>query len=249
MPESRLKKSSIHIALLSGLLLLLFNNQLSAQYQVKGIVFDSSRNYRIEAVTVMSTGGRMTMTDSLGRYHIDVAEKDSIWFSYLGKPTPKYPVLKMADVNQFDIALRLKTDVMAEVRIRSRSYRMDSIQNRKDYAKIFDYKKVSVGSLTSIGPTGAAIDLDELIRLFQFRKNRSMLKFQERLLEQEREKFIDHRFNKALVRRLTGLEDPDIGAFMQKYRPTYEFAMSTSDYDFQLYIKTASEQYKRSKTF
>ncbi|MFL5809682.1 MAG: hypothetical protein ACJ749_09175 [Flavisolibacter sp.] len=229
--------------------MLSFCNGVSAQYQVKGIVFDSSRTYRIEAVTVMSTGGRITMTDTLGRYHIDVAEKDSIWFSYLGKPTPKYPVLKMADINEFDIALRLKTDVMAEVRIRSRSYRMDSIQNRKDYAKIFDYKKVSVGSMTSIGPSGGAIDLDELIRLFQFKKNKSMLKFQERLLEQEREKFIDHRFNKALVRRLSGLEDPELGAFMQQYRPTYEFATFTSDYDFQLYIKTAAEQYKKSKAF
>ena len=93
---------------------------MRAQYKVKGTVFDSSRIYRIEAVTVMSTNGKMTMTDSLGRYQINVGEKDSIWFSYLGKPTPKYPVLKIADVNQFDIALRLKSDVMKEVIVRNR---------------------------------------------------------------------------------------------------------------------------------
>ena len=79
---------------------------------MKGTVFDSSRLYRVEAVTVMSSGGKMTMTDSLGHYQIIVGEKDSIWFSYLGKPTPKYPVLKIVDVNQFDISLRLKSDVM-----------------------------------------------------------------------------------------------------------------------------------------
>ena len=140
-------------------------------------MFDSSRLYRVEAVTVMNSGGKMTMTDSLGHYQIIVGEKDSIWFSYLGKPTPKYPVLKIVDVNQFDISLRLKSDVMKEVIVRNRSYRMDSIQNRKDYAKAFNFRRPNVGSMTSIGPSGAGIDLDELIRVFQFRKNRSMEKF------------------------------------------------------------------------
>ena len=221
----------------------------SAQYKVRGTVFDSSRIYRIEAVTVMSTGGRMTMTDTLGRYQIEVSEKDSIWFSYLGKPTPKYPVLKIADVMQFDIALRLKTDIMQEVRIRSHSYKQDSIQNRRDYAKIFDYRKVSLSSITSIGPTGAGIDLDELIRLFQFKKNKATLKFQQRLLEQEREKFVDHRFNKALVRRLTGLEGDELIRFMEAYRPSYEFAATASEYDFQLYIKRAFESTQVPKAF
>jgi len=222
---------------------------VSAQYKVKGTVYDSSRIYRIEAVTVNSTSGRMTMTDSLGRYQITVNEKDSIWFSYLGKPTPKYPLLKIPDVTQFDIALRLKSDVMQEVRIRSHSYREDSIQNRKDYAKVFDFHRPNVASLTSIGPTGAAIDLDELIRVFQFRKNKSMEKFKERLEEQERQKFIDHRFNKALVRRLTNLDGSDLDVFMLKYRPSYAFTLTASEYDFQLYIKKCFELFKSPKSF
>lgn len=212
-------------------------------------MYDSSRLYRIEAVTVISTGGRMTVTDSLGRYQILVGEKDSIWFSYLGKPTPKYPVLKIPDVTQFDIALQLKSDVMKEVRIRSRNYREDSIQNRRDYAKVFNFHRPTIGSMTSIGPTGAGIDLDELIRVFQFKKNKSMEKFRERLEEQERQKFIDHRFNKALVRRLTSLDGSNLDVFMLRYRPSYAFTLTASEYDFQLYIKKCFELYKSPKSF
>ncbi|MGZ8537128.1 MAG: hypothetical protein ACXWV9_02640, partial [Flavisolibacter sp.] len=105
-------RNAVHIKLLLAVLCIFSAATVSAQYKVRGTVYDSSRMYRIEAVTVMSTGGRMTMTDSMGRYHVDVAEKDSIWFSYLGKTTPKYPILKMADINQFDIALKLKSNVM-----------------------------------------------------------------------------------------------------------------------------------------
>lgn len=216
---------------------------------MKGTVYDSSRIYRIEAVTVNSTSGRMTITDSMGRYSIPVNENDSIWFSFLGKPTPKYPVLKIPDVTQFDIALRLKSDIMKEVIVRSRNYREDSIQNRKDYAKVFDFHRPNIASLTSIGPTGAGIDLDELIRVFQFRKNKSMEKFKERLEEQERQKFIDHRFNKALVRRLTNLDGSDLDVFMLKYRPSYTFALMASEYDFQLYIKKCFELSKPPKSF
>ena len=244
-----LKQGATYINYCYLLLFILVAGNVAAQYKVKGTVFDSSRLYRIEAVTVMSSGGKMTMTDSLGRYQIVVGEKDSIWFSYLGKPTPKYAVLKIVDVNQFDISLRLKSDVMKEVIVRNRSYRMDSIQNRKDYAKAFNFRRPNVGSMTSIGPSGAGIDLDELIRVFQFRKNRSMEKFRERLEEQERQKFIDHRFSKLLVKRLTNLDGTDLDVFMLKYRPTYAFTLTASEYDFQLYIKKCFELSKSSKSF
>jgi hypothetical protein len=244
-----LKQKAAHITFLILFFLLLFTGSAIAQYKIKGTVYDSSMIYRIEAVTVMSTNGKMTITDSLGRYQIDAGEKDSIWFSFLGKPTPKYAVLKIADVTRFDIALQLKSDVMQEVRIKSRSYRMDSIQNRKDYSKIFNYHKPTIGSMTTIGPNGAAIDLDELIRVFQFKKNKSTQRFKERLEEQERQKFIDHRFNKALIRRLTNLDGEELDLFVLKYRPSYAYALTASEYDFQLYIKKCYELFKSSKTF
>lgn len=224
------------------------------QIRVKGTVLDDSRTYPIESVSVMSTNGGFTITDTLGHYQLLVSDKDSIWFSYLGKPTPKFPVAKIADVSQFNIALKLKMDVLQEVRVHAHNYKEDSIENRRNYASIFNYHKVTVGSMTSIGPTGAGIDLDELIRLFQFKKNKATLKFQQRLIQQEHDKFVDHRFNKPLVRNLTGLDGAELDAFMQKYRPSFEFTSFSNDYDFRLYIKKAFEDYKKhpiasNKTF
>ena len=247
--NQRLKLFSLYKICVCVVVMLCFANRASAQYRVKGMVFDSSRRYVIEGVTVNSTGGKVTLSDSLGRYNIDVDKKDSIWFSYLGKPTPKYPVLKMADINQFDISLRIRSSVLQEVTVKTRSYISDSLQNRRNYAKIFNYQKVSVGSMTSIGPTGAGVDLDELIRLFQFRKNRSTQRFQQRLIQEERDKFVDRRFNKTLVKTLTKLEGTALDQFMQRYRPSYEFAATAGDYDFRLYIKSAFEVYYAPKGF
>ena len=76
-----------------------------------------------------------------------------------------------------------------------------------------------------------------------------MVRFQERLLQQEKDKFIDHRFNKALVRRLTNLEGDELNRFMVLYRPEYEFTLYSNDYDFQLYIKEALAVYRKQKSF
>lgn len=246
----RLEKGNFYI---TGLLLLLFTlaaGHASAQYRVKGHVYDSSRTIPIELVTVQSTGGQITITDSTGAYTINVAEKDSIWFSYLGKPTPKYPVLKINNVMQFDLALHLKPDVMREVRIKTRNYKEDSVQNRRDYAKAFNFRRPSLGTMTSVTSSGVGFDVQEIIRLFQFRKNKSMERFQARLEQEERDKYIDRRFTKGLVKRLTDIKkDEELADFMQKYRPTFEFTAGTSDYDFQYFIKIAYQEYKKERFF
>jgi len=241
------KKRAFHIFSLSCVgLLAMIAQPLHAQFKVKGTVYDSSRLYALEAVTVLSTGGKGTFTDPKGNYELEVAEKDSIWFSYLGKPTIKYPVLQMNDPLHFDIALHVNVTVLKNVIVRPRDYRMDSIQNRLDYAKVFDYQKPRLKATSGggAGGVGVGFDLDEIIRMFQFRKNKSMLKFQQRLLEQEQDKSVDHRFNKQLVRRLTNLDGAKLDSFMVLYRPSYQFTMATSDYEFQLYIKLSYDEFK-----
>ncbi len=76
-----------------------------------------------------------------------------------------------------------------------------------------------------------------------------MEKFQDRLLQQEQDKFVEHRFSKALVRRLTQLDGGALDSFMLEYRPSFEFTAATSDYDFQAYIKDAFEKFKAAAKF
>lgn len=215
----------------------------SAQFKLRGTVYDSSRSYPMEAVTVQSTGGRATQTNSEGFYEIEVSEKDSIWFSYLGKPTVKFPVLKITDPMAFDISLHVLVPVMKEVKIRPRYYRQDSIQNRQDYAKVFNFEKPKLRP--QVTGFGVGFDLNELVNMFRFRRNRSMLAFQQRLLIQEQEKFVDHRFNKILVRRLTLLEGSALDSFMVLYRPSFFFTQTAGEYEFQKYIKDSFARFRK----
>ncbi len=228
--------------------LLLKTIEANGQLKITGTIYESNGIFPLEAASVLSTSGKGTTTDKKGYYEISVSEQDSIWFSYLGKSTIKFPVIEIINYSQFDISLRVDIPVLKEVRIKPRDYKLDSIQNRIDYAKVFNYRKPSFGSIvTSIGITGFTVDIDELIRAFQKRKIRSMMSFKQRLLEEERNKFIDQRFTKLLVRKLTELDGADLDHFMLHHRPEYKFVLSASEYDLQEYILGEFHKYMDSK--
>lgn len=196
-------------------------------------------------MSVLTTSGKGTATDIFGIYEIDVKETDSVWFSYLNKPTIKYAVAKIFDASRFDLALHVNITTLKEVIVQPRNYKIDSLQNRIDYAEAFNWQKPKLRANNS-GGYGSAVgfDLDEIIRMFQFRKNKSNASFRERLLKEEKDKFIDHRFSKALVLRLTGLVGEERDSFMVRCRPTYEYCLYTPEYEFQLFIKKCYEYYK-----
>lgn len=218
----------------------------SSQIRVTGRVYDISKFRPLDAVSILTTSGTGTTSDSLGRYSIVVRETDSIWFSYLNKPTPKYPVKSIQNPDNFEISLHVFSNDLKEVRVMPRNYRLDSIRNREDYAKAFNYNKPGIGSSLNVGPGGGVgLDLDEFIRMFQFRRNKRMLAFQNRLLEEEEDRYIDHRFSRALVIKLTGLRGEELNNYMKIYRPTLEFVETSTDYEFQDYIKKCYSHYQR----
>lgn len=216
------------------------------QVQVKGKVFDMTQSIPLQSVSVMSTTGTGTVTDSLGRYMIFTKEKDSIWFSYLGKSTPKYPVATIVNPQHFEISLHVNVTTLKPVMVRPPDYHFDSIQNRKDYAKAFDFKKPGIGVVSTPGG-GIGLDLDEFIQMFRFRKNKRMAAFRDWLIREEQQKFIEHRFSRALVIRLTGLHGPELDTFMARYKPDLLFTQFATDYEFQSYIKACFEKYQRLK--
>ncbi|HVY75709.1 MAG TPA: carboxypeptidase-like regulatory domain-containing protein [Puia sp.] len=225
------------------LLILLCQAQLvRAQVEITGTIYDKTQHFALPGVSVLGASGIGTTTDSTGRYRIRLSAKDSIYFSYLGKVTSKYPVKEISYPEQFDMSLQVNIDSLAPVYVRSRSYELDSLENRMEYRKIFDYGGPDVVNSYGSGPgVSSGIDFD---LLFNGKKNRRMLAFQSRLLFDEREKYIDHRFSRYLVKRITGLESPALDSFMRQYRPSYDFIQSFyNDYDYYEYILTASKYF------
>ena len=212
--------------------LALFSQETLGQVEVKGTVYDRSQNFAMPGVSVLGTSGAGTMTDSNGHYSIKLPSTDSIYFSYLGKFTTKFSVKRIAPGYPLNMSLAVNVDSLPLVVVRPKLYRYDSAENREEYRRVFEYNPDYIVGGEN-GGVGFNLDM-----LFSARKNRRMLAFQRRLVEEEQDKYVDHRFNKTLVKKITGLKSPALEAFMRTYRPSYDFIQHCeNDYEFYKYIK------------
>jgi len=220
---------------------------LSAKAQnIQGTVYDITQRIPLPAVSVLSTSGHGTQTDSLGNYTIKINADDSVWFSYLGKTTPKYAVKSIVNPASFDVSIQISAIELPGVTIRKNTYHMDSLLNRKEYEKAFNYRKPGL-RISSLSPgsmgAGAGVDLDELINVFRFRRNKNMKFLQGWLIKEEQEKYVDYRFNKIFVQKLTKLQDDELDEFMKYYRPPYELLVPLSEAELGLYILECYKDY------
>jgi len=248
-----LKKNLLFKLLLLAIFLQLIpGSGVLGQIIISGTVYDSSKLYIVPNVSVASTSGLQTITDSLGAYHIKVSEKDSISFSFRGKSTVQFPVKTINDYNAFDISLRVRINANAKykllqgVTVFSDTYRRDSAENRMEYSKIFNYENPGISS--TFEPGGAAgLDIDALINSFNKNKKRQELAFQKRLVQDEQDKYVEYRFNPKLVRRITSLSGDTLKTFMKLYKPSYLFVISSSLAQFYEYILNASYAFKNDE--
>lgn len=232
--------------------LLLCFGAFAQNEKLHGTVLDFYSKRPLDAVSVFTTSGRNTITDSLGRFIIVCSKKDSVWFSYINKNTQKYPADTISNFGDFTIALHVDAAWLPAVKVRNSNYYMDSLQNRLDYAKVFNFKKPSVGIVSSSpsnynpGALTAGFDLTELINMFRFRRNKQILSMQERLLKEEEDKYINHRFTKLLVKKLTRVDSSRLQDFMEMCRPSYELLTTMNDIELGYYIEQCYKIYERN---
>lgn len=232
------------------LLQVLLATKACSQITISGTVYDSSKLYVVPGVSVNSTSGLSTITDSLGAYHINVSEADSLSFFYRGKSTVKFPVKNMNNYTAFDISLRIRVNekykLLQGVTVFSDTYHRDSMENRVTYSKIFGRENPTIRSnYEAGGPAG--FDLDELVGIFQFKKNKQNLAFQKRLIEDEQDRYVDYRFSSKTITRITGLKGDTLTKYKKLYRPSYFFVVNSTLTQFYEYILNTSYAFKKQE--
>ena len=228
-----------------------FSSVKAQMRTISGVVYDISGRRPIEAVIVQSRFTR-TQTDSLGRYLITLQAKDSLTFSLFGKNTQKFSVDDIDDPSNFNIMIHVTGVDLPEVTVRNRYYRYDSIQNRIDYAKYFNYEPPGLklsNQQNFFGNGGVTIgfDVNELINMFRFKRNRNLQFLQNRLLYQEQEKYINYRFTKRFVQKLTKLDGIRLDLFMDYCKPSYPTLALLNDLELGVYIQQKLAQFNQGR--
>jgi hypothetical protein len=220
-------------------------NYAYAQQWVKGVVYDTTKINLVEGVKIVAKSGTVAYTDSMGAYKILIQNNDSLTFFYKGKPTQKFATNNIYDPEHFNIQLLVKIKTkyatLKEVVVYGKTYRQDSMENRERYKEIFNYE---TGLSTSVGADGGVgFDIGALINMFRFRRNKQIREFRKYLVLREQDKYIDHRFSKRYVSRVTGLKDAALDNFLLVYKPDYTYLITLDDVGLTQYILAAQQHY------
>lgn len=232
-----------HRRLIAFFLLMPICQSLYAQEKVSGKIYSRTNDSVVIAATIRNKSLKLAAySGSDGSYHIFADEGDTLIFSAAGFTPDTVTVMLYMLLTPYDVTLERKIITLEMVRVTS-SYSQDSLNRHNYYADIFKKQPGITGFNTP--QYGVGIVLSPLSYLSKAAKQKRVIK--KRLLQQDRDDYIDHFFPVEWVARLTGLKGDSLNLFMYIYRPSYDFCRKTDQQGMILYINDMLKEFRKPK--
>jgi hypothetical protein len=209
-----------------------------AQTIIKGEIKDFANNQHMENVNIRNIYTLKGMTTSEdGKFEILVKKGELVEFSKVGYQTLRIRINNEKEPNYYHLIMSRAAILLREVDIKGKpiDFKKDSIKFRESY------------DLVLRKPKKDEINMQSMPLAMLSKKNRQEWAFQEMYTVWEQEKYIDFVFNDKLVQKITYLENEELILFLKKYRPSYAFLRSASEYEFLEYIKRCYYRFKTKK--
>ncbi|HEY9362733.1 MAG TPA: hypothetical protein VIQ00_05700, partial [Chitinophagaceae bacterium] len=202
--------------------------------KLRGKIYSLPSDSLLPGINIVNTGNHLfTQSAQDGSYEIAVGEGDTIIFSSNGYRPDTLQVAYYMLSNSYDITLVPVTGTLSAITIYSYDrFRKDSLQRRSEYGYLLDQKNTLINRKTA--SKGFGITISPLSYFSATQKAQRKLK--KRLKKQEKESFIDSRFSKQFVYRITSLAPSSLKLFMALYRPSYTFCRKSGEDEMILYI-------------
>jgi hypothetical protein len=221
------------------LLILVCASLVDAQVILKGSVLDSATYKPMSLVRVENmTSHKGDFTSLTGEFSIEGKEGDYIIFSYVGFKNKTVRLRQEINNVKQSIFLSLKPVNLQTVIIKQgpTEYQKDSAYRADTYKDIFNYEQ----SKSVMSP------VTSIYQKFS-KKHKQIRHFQEQIVDNEQQKFIDTRYTPELVSLLTKLNEDDLADFMKAYPMEYEYARAASDLEIKMWIKYNFQEYSKKK--
>jgi len=235
-------------------LLLLISSGVFAQ-QLSGVVLDKLSHKPVEYATI-HTGNFVTSTSIDGKFSLyNIRFSDTLRVTCVGYLPYTYTVY---NIHTDTIYVEPVLIQLEDVNVRTRNYKADSLNMRKEFAAAFNYQKPSAkdllknnlpsaafvdhGSGTNGGTPIGGLNLLSIASLFGRNKTPSA-KLQKQLQNDEESNYVDHKFSKSKVEVITHMQGDSLRDFMDSYRPTITRLKQMTDYELLIYIKDSYTEF------
>lgn len=227
------------------IVILLTSVSLVKAQACSGVVVDDATGALLADVVVTSTRtGNMVLSNSEGRYVLQVGSNDTLLFHRLGYQHKRLAVLPVLVQKVFLTKSNITIDTI--VISGSSRYQRDSIERRSVYSRKLEEKPAKFGmhrrdkTYGSDGPGAGTFRMEAPISaLIQKRtkKYKRLKAFQERFRKNEEQLFVDTRYTPELVQELTGLAGDTVTVFMNQYPMSADYARSATDLEIKMWIR------------
>lgn len=219
------------------LLLILSISVLNSKAQVtlKGTVLDSASRTILYPVSIENLRTHQgCFSNEKGAFSIEAALGDYIIFTQVGY-NRKVVVLKINDdINDMKVLMTTKTTTLKPVIIKKgpTEYQIDSANRAEIYKDAFQYEQQK----------SAFTPVTSIYQKFS-KKYKNLRKFQDQIIDNEKQKFIDTRYTPELVTQLTKLEGDELSSFINQYPMDYDYARVATELEIKMWIKYNFQDY------
>ena len=229
------------------LLLVLLSCQGFAQQFLTGKIRRKDGMEPLTSVNVYNlTLRKHRLSDEAGNYRIQARSGDMVIFSIVGYHTDSIPVTAGILGSDFPVLLDVRVVDLQAVTVGNLSnYQLDSLARRQDYSWIYDSKPQpllerqrqgdGVGVGLNVIPTGSSDD------------HHQIADWKKRISHEEEQHYVDFRYSRDYVSRLTHLQGDSLQQFMERYRPTYDYCRKAANVDILVFISDSYKKFEGGK--
>ncbi len=223
---------------------LLFSCQGFAQQFLTGKVLKKDSKESLVSVSILNkTQRRHDLSDERGAYRIQSMQGDMLIFSYVGYQSDTIIVDTSMLAGDYPVFMEPQAQTLRAVQVGSLSnYQLDSMARREEYSWIYDHGNPPRLERKRTGD-GVGVNLDLFRNASKEDKDREKLK--KRLVREEEEFYVDFRYSRDYVSRLTKLKGDSLQQFMMHFRPTYEFCRKAASVDILVFVNDSYKKYMK----
>lgn len=209
---------------------------MAQRMEVKGLLKDSTTQQPIGFANITNLNtGKTVITNNSGLFTISIAENDILSFSFVGYHFDTlYYTRKYFTEPLLVLTLKPLVNSLQDVVVRSKGYtpyQLDSMERRKEFLSNVGSEKMNAVSESNSG-AGIALNLDRFSKREKTKRNAYTF-----FDNNEKEEYINYRFNNAFVKTYTGLQADSLQLFMQQFRPSFDWLRShLGEEDLKYYI-------------
>jgi hypothetical protein len=227
--------------LYSFVLLLGLSIKGNAQQFLTGKVYVKGSSDTLISVSIHNiTTQRYDLSDEDGSFRIQAVPGNHIAFSSVGHKTDTITVTASDLTASYPVYLEIKPQTLQAARVEYSNYQLDSMDRRKEYSWIYDHGSERRFEQDRKGD-GVGVSMNIFRNTSTEAKQRERL--EKRLLREEQDYYVDFRYNKEYVAKITHLQGDSLKAFMKKFRPSYDYCRKAATVDILVYINDCYKQY------